>query len=155
MGNFSDTGNAAPKKPEGNIAQRIMGFVAGCMTPLLPAMLGTGMVKVLLTLLTTFGLMSSTGPTYTFLYGMADSFFYFLPGITNGLQGYMRAIGKMKLTMYVTYGQMLTRAVCTYLLIGAMKLDAVPLACAAGWVLMVVWEVGLIVYWRRKGNLYQ
>ena len=79
MGNFSDTGNAAPKKPEGNIAQRIMGFVAGCMTPLLPAMLGTGMVKVLLTLLTTFGLMSSTGPTYTFLYGMADSFFYFLP----------------------------------------------------------------------------
>jgi hypothetical protein len=67
----------------------------------------------------------------------------------------MRAIGKMKLTMYVTYGQMLTRAVCTYLLIGAMKLDAVPLACAAGWVLMVVWEVGLIVYWRRKGNLYQ
>lgn len=79
LGNFSETGNAAPKKAEGNIVQRLMGFVAGCMTPLLPAMLGTGMVKVLLTLLTTFGLMSSTGPTYTFLYGMADSFFYFLP----------------------------------------------------------------------------
>lgn len=79
MGNFSETGNAAPPKPEGNIAQRLMGFVSGCMTPLLPAMLGTGMVKVLLTLLTTFGLMSSTGPTYTFLFGMADSFFYFLP----------------------------------------------------------------------------
>ena len=42
-------------------------------------MLGTGMVKVLLTLLTTFGVMSSTGPTYTILYGMADCFFYFLP----------------------------------------------------------------------------
>ena len=79
MGNFSESGNAAPKKPEGNIAQRLMGFVAGCMTPLLPAMLGTGMVKVLLTLLTTFGVMSSTSTTYTFLYGMADSFFYFLP----------------------------------------------------------------------------
>ena len=79
LGNFSETGNAAPPKPEGNIVQRLMGFVAGCMTPLLPAMLGTGMVKVLLTLLTTFGLMSSTGPTYTFLFGMADSFFYFLP----------------------------------------------------------------------------
>ncbi len=79
MGNFSETGNAAPKKPEGNIAQRLMGFVAGCMTPLLPAMLGTGMVKVLLTLLTTFGLMNSTGPTYLILYSMADSFFYFLP----------------------------------------------------------------------------
>ncbi|MBQ9049281.1 MAG: PTS glucose transporter subunit IIA [Lachnospiraceae bacterium] len=79
MGNFSESGNAAPPKAEGNIAQRLMGFVAGCMTPLLPAMLGTGMVKVLLTLLTTFGLMSSAGPTYIFLYGMADSFFYFLP----------------------------------------------------------------------------
>ena len=79
MGNFSESGNAAPPKQEGNIAQRLMGFVAGCMTPLLPAMLGTGMVKVLLTLLTTFGLMSSASPTYIFLYGMADSFFYFLP----------------------------------------------------------------------------
>lgn len=79
MGNFSESGNAAPPKPEGNILQRLMGFVAGCMTPLLPAMLGTGMVKVLLTLLTTFGLMNSAGPTYIFLFGMADSFFYFLP----------------------------------------------------------------------------
>jgi len=79
MGNFSEAGKAASPKKEGNIAQRLMGFVAGCMTPLLPAMLGTGMVKVLLTLLTTFGLMSSTGPTYIFLFGMADSFFYFLP----------------------------------------------------------------------------
>ena len=84
MGNFSESGNAAPAKEEGNIAQRLMGFVAGCMTPLLPAMLGTGMVKVLLTLLTTFGLMSSTGPTYIFLYGMADSFFYFLPILLSG-----------------------------------------------------------------------
>ena len=79
MGNFSESGKAAPKKEEGNIIQRLMGFVAGCMTPLLPAMLGTGMVKVLLTLLTTFGLMNSAGTTYTFLFGMADSFFYFLP----------------------------------------------------------------------------
>ncbi|MBE5997448.1 MAG: PTS beta-glucoside transporter subunit EIIBCA [Lachnospiraceae bacterium] len=80
MGNFGEnSGAAAPVKPKGNLIQRLFGFIAGCMTPLLPAMLGTGMVKVLLTLLTTFGVMSSTGPTYTILYGMADSFFYFLP----------------------------------------------------------------------------
>ena len=75
-------------------------------------------------------------------------FFYFMPGITNGLQGYMRAIGKMNLTMYVTYSQMFTRALFTFLLIGSMKLDAVPLACVAGWVMMTVWEVGLMVKWR-------
>ena len=79
--------------------------------------------------------------------------FYFLPGITNGMQGYMRAIGKMSLTMAVTYGQMLTRAVCTFLLIGQLQLDAVPLACAAGWIMMTVWEGSLMIRWHRQGRL--
>ena len=80
LGNWAeDGGGAAPKKAEGNVIQRLFGFIAGCLTPLLPAMLGTGMVKVLLTLLTTLHLMSDAGPTYTVLYGMADSFFFFLP----------------------------------------------------------------------------
>ena len=82
-------------------------------------------------------------------------FFYFMPGITNGLQGYMRAIGKLKLTMYVTYSQMLTRALVTFLLIGRMGLDAVPLACVAGWILMMVWEIGLMLAWKRQGKLYR
>ncbi len=79
LGNFSEDGGAEAVKPTGNPIQRVFGFVAGCMTPLLPAMLGTGMVKVLLTLLTTFGVMSDQNPTYVIFYGMADSFFYFLP----------------------------------------------------------------------------
>ncbi len=78
LGNFSED-SAAPVKAEGNPIQRLFGFVAGCLTPLLPAMLGTGMVKVLLTLLTSIGVLSTTGPTYTILYSMADSFFYFMP----------------------------------------------------------------------------
>ena len=82
-------------------------------------------------------------------------FFYFMPGITNGLQGYMRAMGKMNITMYVTYSQMFIRAICTWLLIGRMQLDAVPLACVAGWILMLVWETGLIVHWKRTGKLYR
>ena len=81
-------------------------------------------------------------------------FFYFMPGITNGLQGYMRAIGKMNLTMYVTYSQMFTRAAFTFLLIGRMGLDAVPVACVAGWILMMVWEIGLMIAWRRSGKLF-
>jgi PTS system beta-glucosides-specific IIC component len=80
LGNFGDEGSApAPVKAQGNALQRLFGFVAGCLTPLLPAMLGTGMVKVLLVLLTTIGVMDSTGPTYTILFSMADSFFYMLP----------------------------------------------------------------------------
>ncbi|WP_036608377.1 beta-glucoside-specific PTS transporter subunit IIABC [Oribacterium sp. P6A1] len=78
LGNFTE-GSAAAAKPTGNAVQRLFGFVAGCMTPLLPAMLGTGMVKVLLTLLVTFGMMDKASSGYVILYGMADSFFYFLP----------------------------------------------------------------------------
>ena len=80
LGNFAeDGGSAAPKKAEGNVIQRLFGFVSGCLTPMLPAMLGTGMVKVLLVLLTTLNLLDSTSPTYTIIFGMADSFFFFLP----------------------------------------------------------------------------
>ena len=78
MGNFGENEGGAVK-PTGNILQRMFGFVAGCMTPMLPAMLGTGMVKVLLTLLTTMGVMSASAPTYIIFFSMADCFFYFLP----------------------------------------------------------------------------
>ena len=37
----------APEQKETNPVKRVFGFIAGCITPLLPAMLGTGMVKVL------------------------------------------------------------------------------------------------------------
>lgn len=80
LGNFSeDGGGKAPVKAEGNPIQRLFGFVAGCLTPLLPAMLGTGMVKVLLVLLNTMGLLAASSVTYKVFFGMADSFFHCLP----------------------------------------------------------------------------
>ena len=69
----------APEQKETNPVKRVFGFIAGCITPLLPAMLGTGMVKVLLTLLTTLGVLATDSAAYILLYGMADSFFYFMP----------------------------------------------------------------------------
>lgn len=77
LGDFS--ADSAPKKEEGNIVQRLFGFVAGCMTPLLPAMLGTGMVKVILTLLTTFAGVSTDTSTYVILNTMGDCFLLFFP----------------------------------------------------------------------------
>jgi hypothetical protein len=67
----------------------------------------------------------------------------------------MRAVGRMKLTMAVTYSQMFTRALFTFLLIGRLGLDAVPLACVAGWILMTVWEGGLIIRWKKSGRLIE
>ena len=78
LGNFGENSDA-PKKKEKFSIQGLFGYVAGCMTPLLPAMLGTGMLKVVLTICTTFFGMDSTGATYQMFYSLADAFFYFLP----------------------------------------------------------------------------
>ena len=66
------------KKKE-TMYQKVFGFVFACMGPVLPGMLGTGMVKVLLIISTSFGIMDPAGSTYIILYSMADSFFHFLP----------------------------------------------------------------------------
>ncbi len=79
LGNFEEDGGGAPQKATGNPVQRLFGFVSGCMTPLLPAMLGCGMMKVVLTLLTTFAGLDATTSTYTLIYAFADAFFTFLP----------------------------------------------------------------------------
>lgn len=79
LGNFSDSAGGAPGNSEEGIFSRLCGFIAGCMTPLLPAMLGCGMMKVVLTLLTTFNLIDASGSTFTILTAVGDAFFYFMP----------------------------------------------------------------------------
>ncbi|WP_124067322.1 beta-glucoside-specific PTS transporter subunit IIABC [Clostridium sp. E02] len=79
LGHFEEsTGNGSSGEHE-NLFSRLAGFIAGCMTPLLPAMLGCGMIKVVLTLLTTFQLVETSGSTYVILNAAGDAFFYFLP----------------------------------------------------------------------------
>ena len=78
MGKFS--GDAPEvKKDEGPSISRLLNFIAGSMTPLLPGMLGCGMVKVLLTLLTTFAGLSAESSSYIMLNALGDCFFMFLP----------------------------------------------------------------------------
>lgn len=67
------------EKEKGGPFSRLFGFISGSMTPLLPAMLGSAAVKVFLTLLTTFRMISHTSSTYQILYVAGDAFFCFLP----------------------------------------------------------------------------
>lgn len=57
----------------------VAGFVGSVLSPLLPAMLGCGAVRLLVTLCTAFGLLSDTDPTYIILQALGDGFFYFFP----------------------------------------------------------------------------
>lgn len=79
LGHFEETTGSDNDGPKENLFSRLSGFIAGCMTPLLPAMLGCGMIKVVLTLLTTFNLVDTTGSTYVILNAAGDAFFYFMP----------------------------------------------------------------------------
>lgn len=80
LGSFSDSSKEVLTSGEkGSLFSRLCEFVAGCMTPLLPAMLGCGMIKVFLTLLTTFSLIDTLGSTYVILNAVGDAFFYFMP----------------------------------------------------------------------------
>lgn len=80
MGNWGeDSAAAAPKQKVKNPFLRMCGFISSCMTPLLPGLLGCGMVKVVLTVLTTFCGLDTTTSTYIILNAMGDCFMTFLP----------------------------------------------------------------------------
>ena len=50
-----------------------------CFVPVIPVMAGSGMIKVLVTLLQTFGVLAADSPTAATLTVMGDGLFYFLP----------------------------------------------------------------------------
>lgn len=67
---------SAGKKSIGSV---IIDSVTGCMTPMIPALTAAGMIKVVLTLLTTFHLVSDTSSTYQVISFIGDAAFYFMP----------------------------------------------------------------------------
>ncbi|OUQ19083.1 hypothetical protein B5E84_07285 [Lachnoclostridium sp. An14] len=73
--------------------------ISGCITPLLPMLVGSGMLKVILVLLSQFQILGADHPTYVTLNFVADAAFYFLPvavGVTGAQKfGANIAIGLM------------------------------------------------------------
>jgi len=80
QGKFKDADSTKEEtKKGGNIVARVFDFIAGSMTPLLPAMLGAGMLKTVLIVFVMSGLIDTAGSTYILLNALGDAFFYFLP----------------------------------------------------------------------------
>ena len=69
------------------------------------------------------------------------AWFYLLPGFTNGIQGYFRGMGNMRVTLLCAFIQTSLRVVFTYLLTPSMGIAGVAFACAAGWSAMLLFEV--------------
>ncbi|APB72042.1 PTS glucose transporter subunit IIABC [Paenibacillus polymyxa] len=62
-----------------NPISRLLDYVSGVFTPILPAMIGAGMVKVIILVLISFGLLLFDPQVYTILTAISDGIFYFLP----------------------------------------------------------------------------
>lgn len=72
-----------------NIGDKILKVISGAFSPLIPLMAGSGMIKALLTLFTTVGIMSDSSSTYLILSAAGNACFYFMPvflGITISKQ---------------------------------------------------------------------
>lgn len=57
----------------------LMDTISGIMAPVIPAIIGAAMIKVLLTLLPMIGVLSTKGDTYNLLSVMGDGAFFFMP----------------------------------------------------------------------------
>jgi len=73
------------------------------------------------------------------------AFFYILPGMTNGVQGFFRGMGQFKITVLGTFIQTSVRVVMTYLLAPSMGIRGIAIGCAIGWSLMLLVQVPICV----------
>lgn len=78
------------------------------------------------------------------------AFFYWLPGVTNAHQGFLRGVGKMKMTLYGTLTQITFRVIFTFLLVPRIGLVGVGFACIAGWIAMLCWQAPYCIHIRKK-----
>ena len=78
------------------------------------------------------------------------SLFYILPGLTNGIQGFMRGMGRMKTTLIATTIQVVLRVIFTFALIAHLGITAISLACAIGWIAMMIFEYPYAFFFLRK-----
>ena len=78
LGNFQESKSDEVKEKKG-IINSILDIVSGCMSATMPAIIGAGMIKVLLVILPMIGILSNTSQTYAILNALGDATFYFLP----------------------------------------------------------------------------
>lgn len=82
------------------------------------------------------------------------AFMYIVPGITNGVQGYFRGMGDLKITLWSSLINMGIRVLVCFLLVSfaQMGMLALPWAYLAGWAAMLLYELPFLVrrIFRRK-----
>lgn len=75
------------------------------------------------------------------------SLMYILPAVTNGIQGYFRGIGDLKITLISSFVNMGIRVLAAAPLVFKMHLgiEALPYSYLAGWIAMLIVELPLLL----------
>lgn len=75
------------------------------------------------------------------------SIMYLLPALTNGIQGFFRGIGDLKITLISSFVNMGVRvlAAAPLVLILDLGIEALPFSYLAGWIGMLIAEVPLLI----------
>lgn len=80
-----------------NILTKLVEFISGVFSPVIPAMAGAGMVKALLALLVAFGMITRDSQSYNMVNLLGDAVFYFLPFFLA-----VTAANKLKANPYIS-----------------------------------------------------
>jgi putative MATE family efflux protein len=80
------------------------------------------------------------------------AFFYLLPGWTNGIQGYFRGMGDLKITLMSTFMQMVGRVIASYILAPRLGVAGIAVSCFLGWIVMLTYEVPFFVRDLKKNK---
>ncbi|AWV81047.1 putative MATE family efflux protein [Clostridium acetobutylicum] len=80
------------------------------------------------------------------------AFFYLLPSWTNGVQGYFRGMGDMKITLRSTFSQIVGRVAFSYILAPRIGMVGIAFSCLGGWIVMLAYEVPCLIKYRRNFN---
>lgn len=94
-----DLGDSKQGKKGFNIT-KIFDAISGCMTPLIPLLIGGGMLKAILLILQQMSLITPENPTYIVLSFVGDAAFYFLPVFVG-------AMGARKFGANMVYGMLI------------------------------------------------
>ena len=79
IGDFETDSTAEGPKEKTTIFNAIIDVITSCMSPLIPALIGGGMIKVLLIVLPMIHLLSADSQTFAVLSFFGDAPFYFIP----------------------------------------------------------------------------
>lgn len=67
--------------------------------------------------------------------------FYWMPALTNGLQGFFRGMGNMSITLCGTLTQVSFRVIFTFVFVPYVGIKGVAIACIMGWIAMLALEI--------------